>query len=170
MNNEKFDLVAQPFILDGITYIPVRDLSNIYGFRIEYIDKYGIIEIEEDGSILILSKRGAVRKYKDSIQDINSKFIIRDNRACVPLRLVMEGQKLKVEYIKETNQIKITGKVSAVSRKKFPILSSSTREVIEAVNNTFESAKYDFNATIKRYRTLDDNHGHTKSMGKRRHQ
>jgi hypothetical protein len=97
---------------------------------------------------LILSKTGGIKHYGNRIEPVNESYIIRRDRAYIPLRLVCEGHDFDVTYIGEKNQVVIRGyKIKGTLNK--PAFPSDALEVIEAVNNTYRMERYEFSAKLK---------------------
>ncbi|QSQ08418.1 hypothetical protein H0A61_00740 [Koleobacter methoxysyntrophicus] len=148
LNDNKLNLNIEPFIYRWTTYIPIRDISSVFGFPIDYDEKDDLLLISQGDHLLILSKTGGIKHYGNRIEPVNESYIVRRDRAYIPLRLVCEGHDFDVTYIGEKNQVVIRGyKIKGTLNK--PAFPSDALEVIEAVNNTYRMERYEFSAKLK---------------------
>lgn len=151
LNGESVALSARPFTvgLSGISYVPVRDMANVFGLNIYYGDHDQLLTVDEGSSMLILSRYdGGVRYNGNYSEEVSREYILINNRAYVPLRLLAEGQGFHMEYDTVKNQVFISSQKNKGDTHSNIALGQELEELGQAVDNTTFMPEVDFKATI----------------------
>lgn len=150
VNGAPRQLNGAPFVLDGVTYMPIRDLADLLQVEVQYNnldhtvflhgmnkDIWIMAAVDRFGDQALIKSRG-----QDSIVE-NVGYIMREDRSYAPLRFVAETLGCKVLYDSEHKEIVMEG--TGNEEKGYPgkigesPFSDEQKQVIEAIGK-YETA------------------------------
>lgn len=124
-----YQMVGTAFVFDNTTYVPARDIANVFGAEIEYHEQDGVVELNGNGKKIIISSSGISPSF--NIWDFNTPrtagticydkdgnarfdegvtYIHINDRAYLRLRSVLELFDFQVDYDHEKKTIAIRGR------------------------------------------------------------
>ncbi len=143
-----------PFVLEGLTYVPLRSLSTILGADVMYDQNEHAVRVHKDGQVLTIH----VFENTYESEGMERKFLpikMVDNRTYVPLRLVAEFFQLQVDFYEDIPLVRLIERYNDL-QYSYEELLSQYKEKIE-----IEKQKWQVNKTLEKkgktaYLTFDD--------------
>lgn len=104
---------VKPVIIDGITYVPIRDVFEDMGFDVQWYENVKTVELKNDAyviDLMIESNKLIVFKCKSdfSIRELKNPVKIINGRTMLPLREILESVNYSLEWDAETKTTFIT--------------------------------------------------------------
>lgn len=143
LNDTNICLLEEPFEFYGTTYVAIRDFSNLFGFDLDYSKDELVSLTVEDKTIILSRYDGGIKFSNNEMAEVNIHYILRNNRAYVPLRFITEELNLEVSFDKNKNLVYIHGELIDSGKTKGPV-PTTAKKVIDAVTNTCVKNKYRF--------------------------
>lgn len=118
VNEKDYIIKGSPFIFQDYTYLPVRDIAEIFHINVDYNELDRTVLLSGNGKEIIITPRiylydeyrGAIIKTdKETIINQEVDYILVNNRSYVPLRFIAEAFDFTVEYENINKQITISG-------------------------------------------------------------
>lgn len=153
-----YQMVGTAFLFKNTTYVPVRDIANVFGTDINYHEKDKIVELNGFGKKVIISVAGiSPSSYGyDSNEPGTSGTLVYENdgasrlyegvvyfnvndRAYLPLRSVLEIFDFQVNYDHERKLITICGE-TLHANKNIEVFDEQQQRIIRAFAELDEAA------------------------------
>lgn len=101
----QFDV--EPFIQNGRTLVPLRDIFEALGASVSWEGKLRKVTASRQGTTIILTIDSKAAYKNGKLITIDQAPIIKDGRTMVPLRFIGEAFDLKVDWDGATRTVKI---------------------------------------------------------------
>lgn len=98
---------AAPILLSGVTYVPIRFVTDAMGGRLLYDYKLGRVTLLRGDTLLEMVIGQKAINLNGVLQTADVAPIIRNNRTLIPIRMVSERLGFNVDYDGETKKITI---------------------------------------------------------------
>ncbi|MBQ6795037.1 MAG: hypothetical protein IJO83_02705 [Clostridia bacterium] len=105
INGMKLTVDAAPYIANGRTMVPLRFISELFDFNVEYDN--GLVEISKNGSVF--STQIGTRAYTMNGQEkeMDTESVIVNDRTMVPVRVIAEAFGMSVDWNSEERVVTI---------------------------------------------------------------
>lgn len=137
---------AQPLVLDGTTFVPIRAFSETLGAEVGFIEETFEVVILKDGNE-IRFKAGEANIYvNDELKVLSNETFIMENRTMVPLRLISEAFGFDVLWNQTDRQVSIT------DLEELKIGFDEDYSLLQAIN---EMSNFDLTENLKMTGDID---------------
>ncbi len=103
-NNTKIE-EEQPFIEDGRTYIPIREVSDLLGVEISYDNNTKTVVLSDDKTTAEFIVNNRYYTVNDVLYEADVASVMKNNTVYLPLRVVSEAFGGNIYINDETNSI-----------------------------------------------------------------
>ncbi|CAM4414027.1 phosphodiester glycosidase family protein [Paenibacillus alkaliterrae] len=107
LNGKSFKLDSAPILLNGVTYVPIRFVSDAMGGRLLYDGKKGQVTVLRGNIMMEMTIGQKDLNLNGTLHTSEVAPIIRNSRTLIPIRLFSEKLGLKVGYDGKTKKITI---------------------------------------------------------------
>lgn len=122
LNNELLSFDVSPIITDGRAMVPMRKIFESLGSVVNWDAPTKTVNVEKDEITINLTVDSKTMFVNGEPKILDVSPIIIDSRTLVPLRAVAESFDCKVDWIAETQSVKITTADDFVYKK--PVLNA----------------------------------------------
>lgn len=156
VNGKDYVIKGSLFLYRDLTYIPVRDVSEIFNINVTFNEKDRAVLLESNEKEIIIPPRmnlygdyrGAVIKTADNaVIEEGVDYILVNDRSYVPIRFITETFDFSVDYDDANKQISIKG--TAQSQGTGSSYTEEQQAIIDAV------AAYESNPSMQLKGTTD---------------
>ncbi len=150
LNGTQISFTGVPFLKDGITYVPVRDIANSFGFGLEYDSSDRHIKLITADKTVVISPISSLAVGSSVIIEVDKniqneqRYILVNNRSYLPLRYILEALSYSVVFDSANKKIIITGEPSSAGVWEASI-STEQKDLISALSS-YEGAS---NVTVR---------------------
>lgn len=118
VNGKDYVLKGAPFLYKDLTYIPVRDVSEIFNISVVFDEKdRNVLLLSKEKEIIISPRMSLYGDYGGAIVKTGNKsliesgvsYILENGRSYVPIRFITEAFGFIVDYNDANKQITIKG-------------------------------------------------------------
>ena len=166
--NGKDVKVQKPFVVNGVTLVPVRVITEAFGAEVDWNGEEKSVLLKYDSvniKLFIGSKTAIVNGIETTLLEAP---VLKDGTTMVPLRFITENFGADVTYIEETKEIVVVKEIAGVnSIKDFGlILKKTTKERIGdsyynwsiSFPKQLEIEYRSFDGTVNRFCAKDDSY------------
>ena len=108
LNGQNINFNTKPFILNGTTYVPYRDMAQALNATVEFDNKYLTLTSKLDNNVLKLEVNKDNYYVNDiNYSDTNEAQIGTDGKLYVPLRYLLKAFNLKINIDYNNDSVKI---------------------------------------------------------------
>ncbi len=107
VDGKAIKLDSAPLEKSGVTYVPLRFVTDAMGGRLLYDSKLGRVTLLRGTTLLELTLGKNEINVNGVLQSANAAPMIKNNRTLVPIRLISEKLGFKVQYDSKTKKITI---------------------------------------------------------------
>ena len=141
VNNYTLQSTFSPYISGGRTFVPIRELTEGLGAKVQWKNETKSALIQMDGKNIELKIDSPVVLVNGKTQNLNKNAIPRlalykssnQTKTMVPLRFLSEALGFDVSWDQETKTAKINGK-KAVGLSPTPVVQSETLTKVDEKN------------------------------------
>jgi hypothetical protein len=107
-NDMLLEMQPSAYLTKGITYVPLRSLSEHLGFLVSWNQQEEKITIEDNDNVLSLELYKTTALLNNETLDLSSPPYLRNEVTFVPLRFIAENFQLDISWSQEQNAVYIT--------------------------------------------------------------
>ncbi len=107
-NGENIEFDQPPVILNGRTLVPIRAVIEKMGGVVEWNGDLQKVTLKLGGDTIILTINSSVAILNGEVHSLDVPPQVINNRTLLPIRFIAEGFKFNVEWLGETQTVKIT--------------------------------------------------------------
>lgn len=149
-NNQELMLSNEPQVIKQSVMLPLRDLSEQLGYKVNWEQATGKIEIVDGAYKVVLQVGSKVAEVNGKIVTIDVAPQTINGVTYIPLRFVSEALEMGVQWSKE-NKVALEGKYTVdEANKKLMVRTASGKKVVGDINTYDEYLVNGGSVTLKR--------------------
>lgn len=98
LNGEILDFDVEPFLKNGISYVPMRKIVESLGGTVVWNEDRALVDVGRGNKKILIDTRTHEIYVDGSKLDLEDSFLIKDGRILLPLRLISESFGYKVAW------------------------------------------------------------------------